>query len=120
LFHPNAPELGEWPSGAQLAHTVTFGCTVALMAEAAAQAGCAEYAAALLAELEPFRGEIISLPANLMMGAAERFIGPLRALLGDHDGAVSDLRAAIRMEEQIGAEAWLRRSRAWLDRLTAS
>ena len=103
-----------------LAHTVTYGCTVALSAEAAAQAGCTEYALALINELEPFRGEIINLPANLMMGAAERFIGPLRALLGDHEGAVSDLNAAIRMEETLGAEAWLRRSRRWLDRVTAS
>ena len=103
-----------------LAHTVTFGCTIALMAEAVAQAECTEYALPLIEELEPFRGEIMSLPANLMMGAAERFIGPLRALLGDHEGAVSDLKAAIALEEVIGAEAWLRRSRRWLERLAAN
>jgi class 3 adenylate cyclase len=101
-------------------HSMQFGAALVLTAEAAAQTGCVEYAPALLAELEPFRGEIIGLSALMMFGPAERFIGPLRALMGDREGGIADLKAAIEMEEQLGGEAFLLRSRAWLDRLTAS
>ncbi|HUR79048.1 MAG TPA: AAA family ATPase [Acidimicrobiales bacterium] len=97
---------------------IAFGCCIGLMAEAAAQAGCVEYAPALLAELEPFRDEVITLPANVMLGATQRFAGALRALIGDIDGAIADLKAAIKMEEALDAEAWLARSRGWLERLS--
>jgi hypothetical protein len=99
---------------------VAFGCCIGLMAEAAAQTGSADFAPELLAELEPFRGEIIGLPANVMMGAAERYIGALRSVLGERDGAIEDLKTAIAMEENVGADAWLARSRRWLQRISAS
>jgi hypothetical protein len=102
----------------RLPRNVTFACCIGLLAEAAAQTGAAEYAPELLAELEPFRGEIIGLPANVMLGAAERYIGALRALLGDRAGGIEDLKTAIAMEEPLGAEAWLVRTRRWLKRIS--
>ncbi len=124
-------ELGEFDEARQhvqyivdllptLPRNVAFGCAIGLTAEAAAQAGCAEYAPALIAELEPFRDEIISLPANVMLGAATRYIGALRSLLGERDAAIADLEAAIALEAALGAEAWLARSRRWLERVSSS
>ena len=78
------------------------------------------FAPALIAELEPYRGEIIGLPANVMQGATSRFRAPLLALLGRRDEAIEELHAAIALEEQLGAEALLVRSRRWLARITAS
>jgi hypothetical protein len=105
---------------AVIPRNVSFACTIGLMAEAAAQAGCAEYAPAILAELEPFRGEIIGLPANVFMGAAERYLGALRSTIGETEEAIADLKTAIAMEEAMGAEAWLIRSRRWLEKISAS
>ena len=104
----------------RIPRNVSFGCVIGLAAEAAAQAGCVEYAALLLAELEPFRGEIIALPANVFLGATERFTGALRYISGDKDGAAADLQKAIAMEESLGAVAWLARSRRWLERVSSS
>jgi hypothetical protein len=104
----------------KMAHTVPFACVAALMANAAAQTESAEYAAALIRELEPFSGEIIGLSANVMVGAADHYIAPLRALLGDREGAIADLKAAIALEDLVGGEAWLVRSRALLQQLTSS
>jgi hypothetical protein len=103
-----------------LPRNVAFACCIGLMAEAVAQTSSVDYAPALLAELEPFRGEIIGLPANVMMGAAERYIGALRALLGENDAAIEDLKTAIAMEDALGAEAWLVRSRRWLEKVSSS
>jgi class 3 adenylate cyclase/Cdc6-like AAA superfamily ATPase len=103
-----------------MAHTVTFASTIALMAIAVVETDSVEYAPALLAELEPFGGEVIGLSANFMIGAADRFIGSLRALVGDHTGAVAALNAAVALEEKLGGAAWLLRTREHLERLSAN
>jgi tetratricopeptide (TPR) repeat protein len=102
-----------------MGHTVQFAATLALMAEATARTDAVEYAPALLVELEPFRGEVLGLSANFMVGSADRFIGMLRGLMGDREGAISDLKSAIAIEQQLGAEAWWHRSREWFDQLSS-
>ena len=104
----------------RIPRNVSFGTVVALMAEAAAQANCPEYAPALLEALEPFSGEIVGLPSNVFVGATERFTGVLRSITGDRDGAIADLQKAIELESSVGAEAWLARSRRWLERISES
>ncbi len=103
-----------------IGRNATFGCVVALLAEAAAQTGAVEFAPALIDELEPFRGEVMGLPANLMQGAADRFRGPLLALLGKREEGIEALRAALVLENELGATAMVVRTKRWLDRLQSS
>jgi class 3 adenylate cyclase len=98
---------------------VTFGCTIALMATVCAHLDAAEAAQSLLDELEPFRGEIMGLPANVMQGATDRFRGPLLALVGKREEGIEALRAAIALETGLGAKALVVRSQYWLDRVIA-
>ena len=99
---------------------VTFACTIALMATVCAELDEPEWAQRLLDELEPFRGEIMGLPAVVMQGAADRFRGPLLAQVGRRDEAVEALRAALALENELDAKAFVVRSQYWLDRVSAS
>lgn len=102
-----------------MGHPVTHVCCVNLLATVCAHLAAAEHAQVLLDELEPYRGEIIGLTANVFQGATDRFRGPLLALTGRRDEGVAALEAAIALEESIGAAAWVKRSRYWLARVTA-
>jgi class 3 adenylate cyclase len=102
-----------------MGRSVAFGCTVALMATVCAHLDAVEFAQPLLDELEPFRGEIMGLPANVMQGAADRFRGPLLALVGRRAEGIEALRAAIALETELGAAAFIPRSQYWLDRVSA-
>jgi len=74
------------------------------LAIAAALAGPAELAAALLPLLEDSRSRFaVHIPGAMFLGSGALHVGALRACLGDLDGAVADLEAAGASNEAIGA-----------------
>ena len=99
-----------------LGHMTTFGTTVGVTANAAAYLGDPELATPLLAQLEPYAGEIIVLWAMAGMGTADRYRGGLLTVLGRHDEAIAALEAAIDLEQRISAPSYVARSQYWLGR----
>ncbi len=103
-----------------LPRNAQFSTIVGLTAVAAAGAGASEFAEMLLAELDPYAGEIMMLPSVVAIGAADRFRGQMLSLLGRHDDAIAALEAAIALETKLGAPPFVKRSQYWLDRAIAA
>ena len=100
----------------KMGRNATWGTTLAFTAHPAALVGDPVQARAVLAELEPFAGEIIFLSSVVGQGAADRYRGALLSVLERHDEAIAALTAAIALERRLGAEPYVVRSQYWLGR----
>ncbi|MEY2397113.1 MAG: hypothetical protein QOJ00_287, partial [Actinomycetota bacterium] len=95
---------------------VQFGTIVALTAVANAVVAEPAWAELLLAELDPFAGEIMMLPSVVVLGAADRFRGQMLLVLGRRDEAIAALEAAVELETKLQAPPLVKRSEFWLTR----
>jgi hypothetical protein len=82
-----------------------------LLADAAASLGERDVAAELFAELEPYADLTIGGIPNANVGSLHRPLGRLAALLRRGDDAERHLRAAIEINDEMGALPWAARAR---------
>jgi class 3 adenylate cyclase/tetratricopeptide (TPR) repeat protein len=80
--------------------------TLANFAEAAAQTGDREAAAALYEQLSPWSGRI-TFTGVRSSGAVDLYLGRLAATLGRHDQAEHHFASAAQLHERIDAPIWL-------------
>ena len=85
---------------------------LAVLAEAAATAADPTHAEFLAAQLAPFEGLLLSMPTGLAtLGAADRYLGMLSALLGHWNDAEVRFQQALRLERHVRGWALLPRTR---------
>jgi eukaryotic-like serine/threonine-protein kinase len=89
---------------------------VSLLAEACVELGDAEHAAELYELLEPSRDVVAVSPVDGDNGAVAGVLGLLAQTLGNGDEAERHLRAALDLDERMGARLAVARSRAALGR----
>ena len=95
--------------------------TMVWLAEAAAEVGDVERAAALYRELLPWAGRLVVVETVLVWGSADHALGRLALCLGAHDDAVGHLDAAVDLAQRLGslslsASAQLDAGRAYFGR----
>lgn len=89
-----------------------------LMAEAVTLIGGDERAAALLERLQPYAGQLfVARVGDTCLGAVDHYLGGLRWVLGDLDGAVTSLERAIALDDRSGARPYAVRARERLVRV---
>ena len=95
----------------------SFTACIALVSEAAATLGDTTHAAVLAELLAPHSGRLIVGGVGIVcFGAVDRYIGMLAMCNGDYPEAVRRLEAAAQLEERVGSEPFLARTRYWLAR----
>lgn len=100
----------------EIGRNASWGTITALMATAAAWLNDSAVGEIVLPELDKFSGEIIILPAVVILGAADTFRGQVLLALGRYDDAVAAIEAGIALEQQFAAPPMLARSQYWLGR----
>ena len=101
-----------------LAFDANWTSAIGECASAACALGDREHAAVIYDLLAPFAGRPITAGrAVASYGAADRLLGELAALLGREDDAERHLRAAIALNEAMGATVWASHSRTALSAL---
>jgi hypothetical protein len=91
----------------------TWAAQLALLAEAVILTDCTEHAAQLYDMLLPRSGQLLVFaPGSLCAGAADRFLGSLAAMLGNHKEAASRFALALRREEQVHMPALVSQTEA--------
>jgi len=110
------------PDGfAAIPHDATWSSSLAYLTELTTALGETTAAAALRAQLLPFSGQLLVVAWVVScLGAADRYIGMLDAVLGDRDAAAARFDAALALEERAGATALAARTREWRRRLLGS
>lgn len=83
-----------------------------LLAETAHAVGDQELAASTLARLEVRRGTALGLGIVLWLGAVDRFAAKCELVLGDVDGAIRSLEAAIEFDDAASSPLWASAARA--------
>jgi tetratricopeptide (TPR) repeat protein len=98
-----------------------FPLALRYLPEISVQLGETRRAAQLLAELEPYRGQLLVVTLGTSIeGAADRSLGQLYTLLGRPDEARRHFESAYRLETAMGFPALAARTRYWQGRLTTS
>ena len=106
--------LETWPSHGR---DWSWPAVLATTAELVVELGLAEWGPTVLAELDPYSGELGVVGAGIYcIGAYDRYRGMLLDLLGRHDEAVAAFDAALALERSIQAPALTSRTRLWLAR----
>ncbi len=110
------------PDGfAAIPHDATWSTSLAYLTEVATVLTETNAAGALRAQLLPFSGQLLVMAWVVScLGAADRYIAMLDAVLGDRDAAATRFDAAVALEERAGATALAARTRAWRRRLLGS
>ncbi|HKJ35613.1 MAG TPA: AAA family ATPase, partial [Solirubrobacterales bacterium] len=89
--------------------------------DAAARLGDEQTCEGLLAELEPFAGQLVIIGrAAGCNGPVDRTLGLMAAAIGDHDRAVGHLREAVAICERVGDRPFRAETRAHLGRVLLS
>jgi DNA-binding SARP family transcriptional activator/tetratricopeptide (TPR) repeat protein len=89
--------------------------TLGLLAEAVSVDGTKDHATRLLAELDPYAGQLCAgAHATVVLGSMDWCRGVLAATAEDHDLAVEHLTAALELERRIAAPLLQARTSAWL------
>ena len=102
------------PGLPRLDRDITYGGALAFLATAAAEIGHGPSAAILTPELEPFSGQLIPCSFSVCVGAADRFLGMLASIEGEHDRAEELLGRAVALEEEgLRGPALGARTRYW-------
>ena len=99
-----------------MGRNASFGTILSLMALAAAWTESADYAQALLDELDAFAGEIVILPSVVPFGSADSYRGMMLSLLGRHAEALTAIEAGSALERKLRAMPMVARSQYWLGR----
>jgi hypothetical protein len=87
---------------------------LSMLAEVVATCGTTEQAALLAPLLAPFSGRLLSAVVGLScLGAADRYLGMLDTVLGNHADALASFTRALDLEEQVRGHALLPRTRYW-------
>lgn len=82
--------------------------TLTYLADAASAVGDAETAAVVYPELAPYSGTNIQIGHLVAChGSADRHLGMLAAVLGDWERAEEHFKAAIALNQRLGAKTWL-------------
>lgn len=102
---------------ATLLRDPTWTGTLALLAECAARLQATSHARTLYELLLPHAGYITLVSGAVSLGAVDRFLGILRATLGDVAAAQDHLEKAIVLEERIDAAPLVARTRCWYGRV---
>jgi hypothetical protein len=104
----------EGSSGPTAAGEPAWPAYLAVLTEAAALAGDATHAEFLAAHLAPFEGRVLSLPTGLAaLGATDRYLGMLAALLGRWDDALECFERALELERHARGWALVPRTEYW-------
>jgi FXSXX-COOH protein len=91
-----------------------FGSALAMLAEVTASVGTPAHAAALHDPLTPFGGQLLAIVLGLAcLGAADRYLGMITAVLGRWDEAAAHFERALEIEERARGHALLSRTRYW-------
>lgn len=91
-----------------------FTAALAELIDVCAAVGERDWAAPLRALLLPYAGQVLVTSWGVFLpGAADRYLGMLDGVLGDHARAVDRFAAAVALEESIGATALATRTRLW-------
>jgi DNA-binding SARP family transcriptional activator/tetratricopeptide (TPR) repeat protein len=88
----------------------TFLYGMAMLAEVSARLGDAETAPLLLALLAPHHA-LVATSGGGSSGPVAHYLGLLATTLGRHDAAEAHFEEAARIEDRMGAPAWLARTR---------
>jgi tetratricopeptide (TPR) repeat protein len=83
---------------------------MSLAGEACAELGDAEAAAILYGQLLPFAGRQARTTTDGSVGAVDRYLALLAQILGRLDDADLHFRAALELNERMGARPWLART----------
>ncbi len=87
---------------------------LAVLTEAAAMAGDATHAEYLAQQLAPFEGRVLSFPTGLAaLGATDRYLGMLAALLARWDEANERFARALELERHARGWALVPRTQYW-------
>jgi len=106
---------------ADLAFEPTWLHIVANCATVAAAIGDGPRATRLFELMAPYAGQIVTLSSLAYCGSVDHYLGLLAAALGRHDEADGHFAAAAVIHHQVGAPAWLARTRvAWARSLAAA
>jgi hypothetical protein len=93
----------------------SWSITLSSMSEAVTALEARANAAVMVAELEPYAGELGVLGAGIAcLGAYDRYRGMLLGVLGRDGEAVDALEAALLLEESIQSPTFTARTRYWL------
>jgi tetratricopeptide (TPR) repeat protein len=96
----------------------TWKLCLAMLAEACCLLDDKDRCAVLLEHLSPYSGQLVATGwGTVCIGSVDRYLGMLSAALGNLDGAEQSYRAALSLEDQIGAEPFAARTCLWLARL---
>jgi DNA-binding SARP family transcriptional activator len=92
----------------------TRSASLCLLSNVCAVLGDAPRAEALLHLYRPYSGQLAVLGwGNVCAGAVDRFLGMLEATAGRLDDAEAFYRAALELEERVGARPFVVRTRIW-------
>ena len=92
----------------------SWAAVLAMLAEVVATCGTIEHAALLEPLLAPFSGRLLSAVVGLgCLGAADRYLGMLDTVLGNHDAAHVRFTRALELEEQVRGRALFPRTVFW-------
>jgi class 3 adenylate cyclase len=92
-----------------------WSATLAFLAEVLRGVGSEDSRRAVMQRLEPHSGLLVVHSWGVVcLGAADRYLGGLRAALGHLDEGVELIERGIALEERFGAAALVARSRLWL------
>jgi hypothetical protein len=85
-----------------------------MLSEVAASTSQASHATALHEFLTPFSGRLLAAPIGLAcLGAADRYLGMLEAMLERWADARNHFELAVELEGRVGGRALLTRTRYW-------
>ena len=84
---------------------------VANCAAVAAHLGDTARAGRLYELMSPYAGQLVTLSSLAYCGSVDHYLGLLAAALGRHQEAASHYQAAAILHRQVGAPAWLARTR---------
>lgn len=95
----------------------TFAATLATVAEVAARLRDTASSEQAYNRMSQFRGRIAHVAGTITVGAGDRYLGMLSAVLGRFDHAEGHYEIAIAIEERLGARPYLARTRTWYARM---
>ena len=84
-----------------------------MLAEAASMTCDDRFSVRLYRELEPYRGQLLTMLEVLCVGAADRFLAMLDADMGRIDDALAEFAAAFQLEARYPAPPLMARTRYW-------
>lgn len=99
---------------AAIPEDVTWVSALVMLAEVAGHCRAPGAATVLYGQLEPFAGSTAVVAATVAcIGAVDRYLGILAAVIGDQPRAAEHFRAAVALEEALASAPLLARTRYW-------